>query len=73
MYFTIVGMVFYGRRIATYNNATTACVAVNGFTDYDPLEINDVFWFFVFFAGFPIYFYRMAWGLINTAIYFPLG
>ena len=73
IYFTIIGMVFYGRRIATYNNATTACVEVNGFNTYDPLEINDVFWFFIFMASVPIQFYRMAFGLINTAIYFPLG
>ena len=53
VYFAIVGMVFYGQRIATYNNGTNACVAINGFNTYDPLEINDVFWFFIFLFSVP--------------------
>ena len=72
-YFIIIGMVFYGRRLSTYNNTNSNCVAINGFSTYDPLEINDLFWLLIFALGFPVYFYRMYWGVINTAIYFPLG
>merc|ERR1712166_126608 len=73
IYFVIIGMVFYGKRLSTYNNYNSNCVSINGFNAYDPLEVNDVFWFIVFAMGVPIAFYRMCWGLINTAIYFPLG